>query len=191
MMIWEIESIEDYKELLKIILKEGQPIKVRSQLYTEEIAVILKTKWQPPEFFEENFPNFSIYMAQARAEYIWAKIPMKTMLDLSILFQEDENTRRAIIYKPDWYWEEPPEHINCILAYQFMKRNDKMNLHIFMRSSDFFNGFPYDWYAASQHLKWFIENEKTEKGEIYWYISNLHIRNKDLTKITKWLEGSQ
>jgi len=185
---WEIKGMEEYKVILKYILL-GREVKVRGKYYKEIIPALMAAKPQPPEFFEQ-FPSFSVYMAKARAEYIIAKIPTSVLVEIGDLFDYDPNTRQAVIYKPDWYWDEQPKHVNCILAYQFLKRDEIMDLHVFMRSSDFFNAFPYDWFAASEHLEGIVENEAEEAGNIYWHISNLHVRKKDIPKINAFLKRS-
>jgi hypothetical protein len=65
-----------------------------------------------------------------------------------------------------------------------------------MRSSDVFNAFPYDWHAASAHLKFLLdllrEGESgldlTSDMEVWFHTSNYHIRAQDKTAVEEFLK---
>lgn len=182
-----ISSLTEYKHFLSQLLNNAQ-VMVFNKYYREGTPVPLTTPVKPPQFFEK-FPNFNRYMAEARADYILAKsFENELMRSIEYEFTVDENTRRAVIYKPDWSWEEVPSHANRILAYQFICRDGVLNLHVFVCAIDFFNEFPYDWFAACHHLKMFIELycRNWTPGQIHWHISNLYIWEEDVDKIKKW-----
>jgi len=181
---FKIVTMDNYKELLKEVC-DGDPVVVRGVKYREIIPPVIVTPPKSIEFFEK-FEKFDPYMAKARAEYILAHMNYE---DVSVEFCEDRSTRRAVIYKPDWYWDKWPRHVNCVVAYQYIIRANIMRLHVFMRSSDFYNAFPYDWFAASEHLRIMAEEEEAAEGYIYWHISNLHVAADDLPRIEKFLRG--
>jgi thymidylate synthase len=61
---------------------------------------------------------------------------------------EDPDTRQAVmaIWTPN---PEPSKDIPCTVAFSFMVRGSKLNVHGFMRSSDAWLGLPYDAFNFS------------------------------------------
>lgn len=62
--------------------------------------------------------------------------------------REDRDTRQAAltIWEPN---PAPSKDIPCTVAMDFKIREDRLNLHVFMRSSDIWLGLPYDVFSFS------------------------------------------
>jgi hypothetical protein len=151
------QSKNAYKVMLETILHSGIEEEVRGTLYKARKPYSAETPCKDAEFFE-TLPQFNRYLGDARIHYIVENSMEPELNNLVKMFAGDRNTRQAIVYKPDWFWPGKEfGHVNCILTYQFMMSNhNTLDLYVSMRSSDAYNAFPYDWYAASQHLKWLI-----------------------------------
>lgn len=182
-----IDTIDDYKSIFRDILHNGEVVKIRGENYKEISSVLLITTAREDNFFL-GFPQFGMYLSEARLDYILSNIE-ENLEWITELLQKDKNSRQAMIYKPDWYWERKPEHVNCIVAYQFTIRDDVLFCHVFMRSSDYYNAFPIDWFTTSRILQFLWDKfDNLEGSEIRWYISNLHIREQDIPIIERLLE---
>jgi len=66
---------------------------------------------------------------------------------------EDRDTRQAVlsIWTPN---PMPSKDIPCTMSMVFMIRNDKLEAHVFMRSSDVWLGLPYDIFSFAMVAEW-------------------------------------
>ena len=179
-----VDNPVDWIHMVDDIAQNGHRTEVRKEEYLEKLGVKI-IAWPFGKLEAEDIPCFNEYLAKARAEYIEAKYIRPNLEKITVKFCLDRDTRQAVIYTPDWWWEEEPTHLNCILAYQFLFRNSSLQLYVFMRSSDVFNAFPYDWYAATQHLKLLAEELAMPVGKITFLISSAHVRVADLPRINE------
>jgi len=101
------------------------------------------------------------------------------------LLAEDASSRRAYVLNLDFYWEG---HDPCNMIYQFLWRDKRLNLLIYLRSSDVRNVLPLDILTASSVLKklvWQLGVRQlgVQPGLIIFFIGSLHVYEDDW----KWL----
>lgn len=136
----------------------------------------------------EGLTNFGLWdgfdwnWAEERFKMIYHKV-LYPLYQVVQNFKRNFNTRRAYILEPDYHPKGPP----CILAYHFIQRGGKMDLNMFLRSSDFLKVLPLDLYAARRFLQMVVEqvNQGEEyarfrPGKVVAFISSLHIYIEDL-----------
>jgi thymidylate synthase len=95
---------------------------------------------------------------------------------------EDRDTRQAVLtlWKPN---PSPSKDIPCTIAMDFKIRNDALNCHVFMRSSDLWLGLPYDifsfsavaYYIASRFNEQKDQEDKVLIGGLYLTAASSHI----------------
>lgn len=208
-MSLDISTPQGYSRLLEEVMK-AQPAKVRGSEYRAIVPDTFYAEHQQPGFFNK-FNRFNEYLAKARVEYIVSKLDRDELVEAFTSWCEDKFSRQCVFYKPDWWWDGIQGHVNCVIAYQPMVMKSKLDLHVFMRSSDLWNAFPFDWYAQNAHLELFtgmhnlsgkvqkpmlclpeimeaVNNpDGVKPGRIYWHTSNLHVRQDDVLAIKEFL----
>lgn len=95
------------------------------------------------------------------------------------LLKKDPNTRQAVIHIKDAS-NKPTKDTPCTVSLQFLLRDGKLNLTIYMRSNDIWLGFPYDVFSFTC-LQILMANElDVEIGEYTHIAGSLHLytRNK-------------
>ena len=95
------------------------------------------------------------------------------------LLKKDPNTRQAVIHIKDAS-NKPTKDTPCTVSLQFLLRDDKLNLTVYMRSNDIWLGFPYDVFSFTC-LQILMANElDVEIGEYTHIAGSLHLyaRNK-------------
>jgi thymidylate synthase len=116
----------------------------------------------------------------------------------------DRDTRQAVLTT----WRANPEKskdIPCTVAFDFKIRGDKLNLHVFMRSSDVWLGLPYDVFNFSmlafavccilntKHIVNHIRNEAPNNerlvtpGALYLTAASSHLYEQDFEPAQKCL----
>lgn len=199
-----------YRGLIEAVCASSEVQIVRGQKYLAVVPDLLYSDYKDPSFFR-CFRQFNEYLGKARVDYIQSNFEKEALEHLCCAWKKEPLSRQEVFYKPDWWWDGPSNHVNCVLAYQPMVHHGMMNLHVFMRSSDLWNAFPFDWYAQNEHLRLFqgmyntiaareefatIEDVYKQAhnprgisaGKIYWHTSNLHVREADLEEITEFLK---
>lgn len=183
MRYWAIEDMAGFFDVLQYIKDNGDKVVVRGEAYREIRGVaIIVPPFPDVDALEAEAPNFSLYLAMARAECVIATSD-KAINNAIARIHHDKTTRQAYMIKPDWYWEG---HEPCVMAMQIMIRNTKPRGYVFMRSSDFYNAFLYDWITCGQILANVSKStvpDDTKLGPLTFMISNLHIREQDVGKI--------
>lgn len=104
----------------------------------------------------------------------------------------DPDTRQAGLT----IWRENPpqsKDIPCTVSIFFNIREDKLNCHVFMRSSDLWLGVPYDVFNFSMlsHLVCGMinkEEEKLEPGDLYLTAASSHLYERNIEAIAKVLD---
>lgn len=86
----------------------------------------------------------------------------------------DPDTRQAIasIWTPN---PEPSLDIPCTLSLQFLRREDKLNLIVTMRSSDIWLGLPYDMFSFSQMQNAIAGELQLARGWIQFNLGSSHL----------------
>lgn len=94
---------------------------------------------------------------------------------------KDINTRQACIIICQSS-DIDQKHIPCNIFIQFLIRNNKLNMFITSRSSDFITGFPIDlfhWQFVHILIKNSLIHKNINIGNIYYNIASLHVYEKD------------
>ncbi|MDD5510700.1 MAG: hypothetical protein PHI12_07820 [Dehalococcoidales bacterium] len=209
-MTVDIGSTGGYRTLLEYVSARGVLQTIRGQQYLAIVPDTFYSEYKDPAFFQ-CFRQFNEYLGKARVDYIQSNFKAKALRHFLRTMEDEPCSRQEIFYKPDWWWDGASGHVNCVLAYQPMIQDERMDLHVFMRSSDLWNAFPFDWYAQNEHLRFFqgLYNAKIKRGEIstiqdvykaatdpkgisagrvYWHTSNLHVRQADLEAILDFMK---
>lgn len=104
--------------------------------------------------------------------------------------REDPDTRQAGLN----IWRENPPNskdVPCTISMFFHIRDEQLNAHVFMRSSDAWLGVPYDLFnfsmiahfvCAQMHFNY---NTRLEPGTLYLTMASAHIYTTNLEKITE------
>jgi len=95
------------------------------------------------------------------------------------------NTRQAIlsIYNPDIDNNNiGVDRISCSMFYQFIFRDNKLNIIYNMRSSDYHLHFRNDIYLACKMLNYVAKECNMKVGNFFMNISSLHIYKRDWDK---------
>lgn len=109
---------------------------------------------------------------------------------------KDIDTRQAIMHfnTPNFLYENNKDQV-CTMYVQFIVREDKLDLHVYMRSNDLVKGTTYDipFFATLQsvmHKVLQIDKYPTLKiGKLYHNATSLHIYASDFDLIDKMLDA--
>ena len=93
---------------------------------------------------------------------------------LFAVLMNDPHTRQAVasIWKP---CPLPSKDIPCTLSFQFLIRDNKLNLIVTMRSSDVWLGLPYDMFSFSQMQNAVAAKLKIPRGWIQFNLGSSHL----------------
>lgn len=103
------------------------------------------------------------------------------------LLTESPLSRQAVIHIKDAS-DESTKDVPCTIALQFLLRNGKLDLTVFMRSNDIWMGFPYDAFSfCALQMKMAMELG-VEVGTYTHHATSLHLYKRDYEKYKKNLE---
>jgi thymidylate synthase len=103
----------------------------------------------------------------------------------------DRDTRRAVItiFDPTKDCASNSLDIPCTVSWQFLIRDNKLDMIAYMRSNDLFRGFVYD----TAEFQWFQEILAgwlgVEVGKYFHIVGSAHVYLSDEAKIRKMLSG--
>ena len=101
--------------------------------------------------------------------------------------KSDENSRQAVItiWDPllDAFRSVQAKDVPCTTMLQFFIRNDKLVLHVTMRSNDAWWGTPHDWGQLSQLQLAMANVLGIEAGDYYHHAVSLHLYERDYEKV--------
>jgi len=114
---------------------------------------------------------------------------------------QDKDTRQAVLT----IWRENPPRtrdVPCTVAISFLIRNEVLNCHVFMRSSDAWLGLPYDCFnfsmlalqVACAYNKMAGRDSVTkpvELGTLYLTAASMHIYARDFDGVRKCLSENE
>jgi len=102
----------------------------------------------------------------------------------------DRYTRQAIIHlhTPN---DKPTKDEVCTLCLQFFIRNDKLDLHVTMRSNDAVWGTTYDIYAFTTLQEMMAQEMEVGLGKYYHTAGSLHIYEKNYDMVTRAIEKEE
>ena len=102
--------------------------------------------------------------------------------------KEDHDTRQALltIHRVDdsiVKTKDPP----CTITLQFTIRDEKLNMHVYMRSNDIVWGTPYDVFVFTTIQKVFANTLGIPVGKYYHTATSLHMYERDFEKCRKYI----
>lgn len=101
--------------------------------------------------------------------------------------KKDKTSRRAVITSLVPPLDVYKEHIPCISFLQFMIRNNKLNLTVYIRSNDMLSAWGSDAYALSQVMKYVSEQLSVECSYLEIISVSAHIYYKrDADELNKF-----
>lgn len=100
------------------------------------------------------------------------------------LLKKDRNTRQAVInIKPIQMYDT--KDTVCTFYMHFMIRNDKLDLHVGMRSNDAVRGTPYDVFMFTFMQEMMACELDLDVGNYYHHANNIHIYESDYGLVEK------
>lgn len=102
--------------------------------------------------------------------------------------KEDHDTRQALltIHRVDdsiVETKDPP----CTITLQFTIRDEKLNMHVYMRSNDIVWGTPYDVFVFTTIQKVFANTLGVPVGKYYHTATSLHMYERDFERCHKYV----
>lgn len=102
--------------------------------------------------------------------------------------KEDHDTRQALltIHRVDdsiVKTKDPP----CTITLQFTIRDEKLNMHVYMRSNDIVWGTPYDVFVFTTIQKVFANTLGIPVGKYYHTATSLHMYERDFEKCREYI----
>lgn len=97
------------------------------------------------------------------------------------LLRRDPDTRQAVL--TIWNGQEhatTSRDVPCTLNLQFLRRDDKLHLHVNMRSNDAVLGVPYDWFMFSRLGLSVAAVLGVEPGSYTHSVGSMHLYDRDL-----------
>lgn len=134
-------------------------------------------------FFNKNIANFSDDGVTMNSMYGNRLVPQmaETLRKLS----SDHDTRQAvmpIVRSADH--EKVTKDFPCTAVLNFLVRDGKLNLHVYMRSNDLYWGTPYDVYNFTVLQEVFANTLGLELGSYHHTATSLHVYEKHYAWLT-------
>lgn len=110
----------------------------------------------------------------------------KSLLKIVEILRNDPDSRRAVV--PIYRKEDAglnSKDIPCTIGFQFLIRNNKLDMIVNMRSNDIFLGFPYDTFNFTMWQEYVACKLNIEIGTYTHIANSLHFYEKDREKIVK------
>lgn len=110
----------------------------------------------------------------------------KSLLKIVKILKNDPDSRRAVV--PIYGKEDAglnSKDIPCTIGFQFLIRNNKLDMIVNMRSNDIFLGFPYDVVNFTMWQEYVACKLNIDLGTYTHIANNLHFYEKDREKIIK------
>lgn len=110
----------------------------------------------------------------------------RALLKIVEILKKDPDSRRAVV--PIYGKEDAgldSKDIPCTIGFQFLIRNNKLDMIVNMRSNDIFLGFPYDIFNFTMWQEYVACKLNTEIGTYTHIANSLHFYEKDREKIVK------
>lgn len=110
----------------------------------------------------------------------------RSLLKIVDVLKKDPDSRRAVV--PIYGKEDAgldSKDIPCTIGFQFLIRNNKLDMIVNMRSNDIFLGFPYDTFNFTMWQEYVACKLNLEIGTYTHIANSLHFYEKDREKIIK------
>lgn len=138
---------------------------------SESVEEIAKYNSRLREFSDDGVTLKGAYGPRLVAQQNWV---------LDKLSQSD--TRQAVM--TIWVPSPPPsKDIPCTVSFQFVRRDNTLNLIASMRSSDAWLGLPYDFFTFSQILNCYAGQLGCDVGWLQFFLGSSHIYDNDLAGV--------
>lgn len=109
----------------------------------------------------------------------------KNQLDevLKVL-QKDPSSRKAVLSIIDPTLNKlETKDLQCTIAIQFLIRNNKLQMTVFMRSNDIYFGFPYDSIYFITLQTWLAKQLNIEIGSYIHHATSMHVYKRDIPNL--------
>lgn len=110
----------------------------------------------------------------------------RSILKVVEILKKDPDSRRAVV--PIYGKEDAgldSKDIPCTIGFQFLIRNNKLDMIVNMRSNDIFLGFPYDTFNFTMWQEYAACKLNIKIGTYTHIANSLHFYEKDREKIIK------
>ena len=110
----------------------------------------------------------------------------KSLLKIVDILKKDPDSRRAVV--PIYGKEDAgldSNDIPCTIGFQFLIRNNRLDMIVNMRSNDVFLGFPYDIFNFTMWQEYVACKLNIKIGTYTHIVNSLHFYEKDREKIVK------
>jgi len=196
----KLRSAPDDLPPLMDLVRSGDPVRVHSETSYELHAPHVVLEAPPITFYDDDTPMPKLPMNSLPIGTKWPMvIPeiVRSTLELMIsaehymdtvhgLMLNEGMTRRAAL--PFWSADdlsvEPaePRTVPSLLAEQFMFRNEKVHLHLFLRALDL-TALPFVLFSGSQMLQTFANLVRTPVDSLHLHITSLYLRQNDVGRM--------
>lgn len=134
--------------------------------------------------FSEKWKELSddgIYANSAYGYRIFTKFHFDQWEHVKTLLRNDPNSRQAVIHIKDAD-NSKTKDTPCTISLQFLIRDNKLHMTVYMRSNDIWIGFPYDVFSfTAMQIKMAFELHK-EIGTYTHFAGSLHMYDRDYQK---------
>ena len=102
------------------------------------------------------------------------------------LLNKDSTSRRAVLNISDPTINRiTTKDMQCTIALQFLIRNNKLEMTVYMRSNDVFFGLPYDYIYFVSLGEYISKKLNVEFGKYIHHATSMHMYLRDLDKFKK------
>jgi len=193
---------EPTRELFDVVMKldphmsivEGINRKLSMKLISMEGLQLISSSSYPMRIVN-SVPNMSSFLT---GEFFHGAYGVRIGAQLGYAIkrlQSDRDSRQAVItiWDPvlDAFRFPQSRDVPCTTMLQFFIRNDKLVLHVTMRSNDVWWGTPHDWGQFSQLHLAMANVLNIEAGDYYHHAVSFHLYERDFDKIETLTEPTK
>jgi len=157
--------IEEFKERIsREPVNPGEAWKIRKELWSE-------------------------FLVDGKFDYTYSERMYNQIQSTIEELSKHPETRQAIIQVHNRIVDSErmgKQRIPCSMFYQFLKRDNKLDVIYVMRSSDFITHFQNDIWQASQLRDHIAMNLGIKPGKFIMFVSSLHIYKKDWSELSNY-----
>lgn len=114
---------------------------------------------------------------------IHKKYERDQLMEIYELLKKDSYSRRAILNISDaLLHKQNTKDYQCTIALQFLIRDNKLNMTVFMRSNDIYFGLPYDSIYFMTIQDWLAKKLNVKIGSYTHHATSMHMYKSDVDK---------
>lgn len=149
-------------------------------------------KYYISKYSDESYDNKTIYGAYGPRLYK-SNSQFNQVDNVLSLLQKNRTSRRAVIQlfesrDIDSNIKENSISIPCTCTFQFLQRDNKLNMITFMRSNDAFLGLPHDIYAFTMMQEYFASALDMELGVYKHCVGSFHLYEINKQEIQDYIK---